>query len=183
MPRKDHVARTMTGHPVMQASLATWGWAFHISETCTGSDVRVFAVPCIADHEIPATALPLFADAQALPQGQLEGRAPSAGASEITPAAFPAPMHTTLQSISCRYAVMFGDVLDRVAMRDVVRDLAATQLPFHCAHGRPTTSSLVQIHALHKLLEGRRFVVEARSGGVKPPRKMCLKARVMAQLH
>lgn len=168
----------------MQASLATWGWTYHISEACTdAADVRVYAVPCIADHELPATALPQFADAPPLALRQRNSDESSSDGSSITPTAFPFPVHTILQSVSCRYAVMFGDVLDGVGMTAIVRQLAVAHLPFHCAHGRPTTCCIVNTCALHKLLKGRRAVVNSRSGCPKEAETTCLSTRLRRQLQ
>jgi hypothetical protein len=44
---------------------------------------------------------------------------------------------------ACRSALMFGDRLLRAECVHLVHHLARTRLPFQCAHGRPTVTSLV----------------------------------------
>eukprot|EP01138_Halocafeteria_seosinensis_P012305 gb/GECG01012574.1/.p1 GENE.gb/GECG01012574.1/~~gb/GECG01012574.1/.p1 ORF type:complete len:755 (+),score=82.40 gb/GECG01012574.1/:1-2265(+) len=48
-----------------------------------------------------------------------------------------------LNSKACRGAIMFGDILSTDAMRRLVSNLEQCQLPFQCAHGRPSISPLL----------------------------------------
>lgn len=51
-----------------------------------------------------------------------------------------------LHSRACRSAIMFGDHLSLGQCRDLIEDLKTCQLPFQCAHGRPSIVPLVEIH-------------------------------------
>ncbi|KAI9848200.1 MAG: DNA mismatch repair protein [Sclerophora amabilis] len=50
-----------------------------------------------------------------------------------------------LNSRSCRSSIMFNDELSMDECRSLVRRLAETAFPFHCAHGRPSMIPLVDI--------------------------------------
>jgi len=62
-----------------------------------------------------------------------------------------------LASKACRGAIMFGDLLDEARCRDLVSDLMRCDLPFNCAHGRPSMVPLVDLRPLraYKLEECR----------------------------
>ncbi|TDH73304.1 hypothetical protein CCR75_007717 [Bremia lactucae] len=51
-----------------------------------------------------------------------------------------------LNSRACRGAVMFGDYLSLGQCRDLIEDLKTCQLPFQCAHGRPSVVPIAKIH-------------------------------------
>lgn len=51
-----------------------------------------------------------------------------------------------LHSRACRSAIMFGDHLSLGQCRDLIEDLKNCQLPFQCAHGRPSVVPLAEIH-------------------------------------
>ncbi|KAF1772827.1 DNA mismatch repair protein Mlh3 [Phytophthora cactorum] len=51
-----------------------------------------------------------------------------------------------LHSRACRSAIMFGDHLSLGQCRDLIEDLKTCQLPFQCAHGRPSVVPLAEIH-------------------------------------
>lgn len=53
-----------------------------------------------------------------------------------------------LKSRSCRTAIMFNDILDRQECERLVRRLSKCDLPFQCAHGRPTLTVLTEIGSL-----------------------------------
>ncbi|KAL9629779.1 MAG: hypothetical protein Q9164_006729 [Protoblastenia rupestris] len=50
-----------------------------------------------------------------------------------------------LNSRACRSAIMFNDVLSIEEARTLISRLAQTQLPFQCAHGRPSMVPLVSL--------------------------------------
>lgn len=50
-----------------------------------------------------------------------------------------------LHSRACRSAIMFGDRLSLAQCRDLIEDLKNCQLPFQCAHGRPSVVPLAEI--------------------------------------
>lgn len=53
-----------------------------------------------------------------------------------------------LASKACRRAIMFGDMLTLEQCQEVLNALARCDLPFQCAHGRPTVAPLLQMAAL-----------------------------------
>jgi len=53
-----------------------------------------------------------------------------------------------LKSRSCRTAIMFNDGLEMEECEELVRRLAKCDLPFQCAHGRPTLSVLTEFGGL-----------------------------------
>ena len=63
------------------------------------------------------------------------------GASVVPPAA----ALRVLASKACRRAIKFGDTLDQQACQRVLTALARCDLPFQCAHGRPTIVPIVQL--------------------------------------
>ncbi|CAI5468491.1 unnamed protein product [Closterium sp. Yama58-4] len=59
-----------------------------------------------------------------------------------------------LASKACRGAIMFGDMLKPSESSQLIECLKHTQLPFQCAHGRPTMVPLVDLDELKRLVEG-----------------------------
>lgn len=47
-----------------------------------------------------------------------------------------------LASVACRYATMFGDALTLKQCEQLIKALSKCQLPFQCAHGRPSVIPL-----------------------------------------
>jgi len=52
---------------------------------------------------------------------------------------------------ACRGAIKFGDELTKKRCEEIIADLGKCQLPFQCAHGRPTVVPLTNL-----ILTGRR---------------------------
>jgi DNA mismatch repair ATPase MutL len=50
-----------------------------------------------------------------------------------------------VNSRACRGAVKFGDALSRSSCDDILQKLAVTELPFQCAHGRPSMAPLLDL--------------------------------------
>ncbi|KAE9360704.1 hypothetical protein PR003_g52 [Phytophthora rubi] len=50
-----------------------------------------------------------------------------------------------LHSRACRSAIMFGDHLSTGQCKDLIEELKTCQLPFQCAHGRPSVVPLAEI--------------------------------------
>jgi len=48
-----------------------------------------------------------------------------------------------LSSLACRYGVMFGETLSEDRCRDIIASLTQCDMPFVCAHGRPSLVSLL----------------------------------------
>jgi len=60
----------------------------------------------------------------------------------------PKTLNYVLNSRACRGAVKFGDSLSREKCRELMRELSQCQLPFQCAHGRPSIAPIVSINQL-----------------------------------
>jgi DNA mismatch repair ATPase MutL len=56
----------------------------------------------------------------------------------------PSCIGKVLESKACRGAIMFGDILTLEECKNVVEKLADCNLPFQCAHGRPTMTVLLK---------------------------------------
>ena len=63
----------------------------------------------------------------------------------------PPGVNRVLTLKACRTAVMFGDILDDATCRQLLQNLKQTQLPFMCAHGRPTIKVFADLDVLEKL--------------------------------
>ena len=74
----------------------------------------------------------------------------------------PSVIQYILCSKACRGAIMFGDTLDHGECTELVAKLARCELPFQCAHGRPSSTVLVNdINELSKHLAGREDLPHA----------------------
>lgn len=60
----------------------------------------------------------------------------------------PAFVKRILASYACRYAIMFGDVLDENTCRSLLSSLSKCELCFICAHGRPSIVPLVDLNLM-----------------------------------
>jgi DNA mismatch repair ATPase MutL len=60
----------------------------------------------------------------------------------------PAFVKRTLASYACRYAIMFGDVLDDDQCRSLLSNLSKCELCFICAHGRPSIVPLIDLNLM-----------------------------------
>mmetsp|Transcript_12225 Transcript_12225/g.22920 ORF Transcript_12225/g.22920 Transcript_12225/m.22920 type:complete len:976 (-) Transcript_12225:242-3169(-) len=54
----------------------------------------------------------------------------------------------TLASYACRYAIMFGDVLDDDTCKSLLSSLSKCELCFICAHGRPSIVPLIDLNLM-----------------------------------
>ena len=97
-------------------------------------ELRLETAPVLQGVELGQPALLEYARA-------LEG---TAGGSTLAP---PAALRV-LASKACRRAIMFGDVLSLAQCQGVLSALALCEMPFQCAHGRPTVAPLVDFEAL-----------------------------------
>jgi DNA mismatch repair protein MLH3 len=79
------------------------------------------------------------------------------------PNSFPSiepPILDYLKSKACRTAIMFGDTLSIEQCTNLIRDLNTTDLPFQCAHGRPSMIPITTItphHSLHRNVDLSRW--------------------------
>ena len=60
----------------------------------------------------------------------------------------PPAVHRVLASKACRSAVMFGTPLSAAQCQQILTELAQCDLPFQCAHGRPTITPLLDLSQL-----------------------------------
>jgi len=106
---------------------------------------------------------------------QMKDSDPSAVGLGVKPSVF----QYILSSKACRSAVMFGDYLDNTVCETLLRDLATCDLPFQCAHGRP--SSVVLAMDLREILAHSYRSRAARKTRFSPCDKLKL-ARLSAYL-
>ncbi|CAG5134855.1 unnamed protein product, partial [Candidula unifasciata] len=64
----------------------------------------------------------------------------------------PLTIHRVLCSQACHGAVKFGDKLTAQECKDLLSSLSSCNLPFQCAHGRPSLAPLVNLDALEREL-------------------------------
>ena len=60
----------------------------------------------------------------------------------------PAFIKRTIASNACRYSIMFGDKLSSEHMENLLSSLSECNLPFICAHGRPSVIPLLSLEGL-----------------------------------
>jgi DNA mismatch repair ATPase MutL len=115
-----------------EAHLRRWGW--HV--------VRLGGLVAALTHEIVTaphiSETGVAVDSAAQLTAHLDGLAGGAVASAV-----PRPILDALATSACHTAVRFGDALTHAQCVAIVRDLASCDLPFSCAHGRPSIVPLV----------------------------------------
>jgi len=62
----------------------------------------------------------------------------------------PQTLNYILASRACRGAVKFGDSLSAERCEQLLQQLGDCQLPFQCAHGRPSLSPIIDVRQLHR---------------------------------
>ena len=65
----------------------------------------------------------------------------------------PKTINYVLNSRACRGAIKFGDKLQHDVCDDLIKRLSECDLPFQCAHGRPSVAPLINLAELSKKLE------------------------------
>ena len=142
----------------IQATLLSWGWRWELP--AEGACCLVTSVPRIFGHPLAVSALHDFVHTAA------------AGSTAARQAQVPDAVHTLLQSVACRGAIMFGRTLCAHEMVDLIGLLAKAVLPFHCAHGRPTATCVVDLRQMRLLVAtqqraraARAAATRARAGG------------------
>jgi DNA mismatch repair ATPase MutL len=108
-------------------------------------------VSAIMGRPLAAEQFALFVE-HAVRRTGMHGRVPDLR----DPGWMPQAVHTVLQSLACRQAIMFGDDLSQPAMAALLRSLSLTTLPFHCAHGRLTSMLLGSADDVQRMSAGRR---------------------------
>lgn len=108
----------------------SWGWRWEDVANCDGDTdegVKLTGLPTVEGTMLGADAL-----AEYLRQVSVTG-----------PTSAPPPaLHRLLASKACRSAIMFGDNLGQDECVALLGSLTRTELPLHCAHGRPTSVML-----------------------------------------
>uniref|UniRef100_A0A8C6WL67 MutL homolog 3 (E. coli) n=1 Tax=Neogobius melanostomus TaxID=47308 RepID=A0A8C6WL67_9GOBI len=69
-------------------------------------------------------------------------------------ATMPLTVQKVLASFACHGAIKFNDNLNKDECFSLVASLSACQLPFQCAHGRPSIAPLVDLHHIDKEEKG-----------------------------
>lgn len=158
-PEERELARRYRGH------LA--GWGFTVEEDTRGvgqhSSTGAAGGAC-ADGAIPASAGGEKSSSRFLLTScpRVEGTPLSAGdcvaflraLGETLGNADPPALLRELQRAACRGAVMFGDTLGAREGAALLRRLACADLPFQCAHGRPTLAPLADLSQPPKAVRG-----------------------------
>jgi DNA mismatch repair protein MutL len=117
------------------AELNQWSWRFRASTSSLS--VSLLAIPLVCGVELDWDDLHEHLV-------QLHSR-PVLNDSAKQLRRLPAPVHRILNYKSCRSSVMFGDALAESTMRNILRDLAICDLPWNCAHGRPTMTPVCEL--------------------------------------
>ena len=132
--------------------LRAWGWELREGEgqggggggsggggssfmaTVTHGEILLESVPAVQSVELGEPAMLEFACALAA----------TAGGSRLAPPA----VQRVLASKACRRAVMFGTELSNDQCEHILARLAECDLPFQCAHGRPSIIPLLDLAEL-----------------------------------
>lgn len=140
-----------------QLQLSTWGWSFHWSTATAAATGGVGGgVGGAGGNEegvdylhswsevawlecAPVVQSVLLAERAALEYVHALQRT-GGGSSQPPPAVL-----RVLASKACRRAVMFGNVLTLPQSQAILDQLATCDLPFQCAHGRPTIAPLLRL--------------------------------------
>ncbi|KAF7265196.1 hypothetical protein GWI33_021389 [Rhynchophorus ferrugineus] len=71
---------------------------------------------------------------------------------KTTEALLPLPkiIHNILSLKACRGAIKFGHVLSEKTCTELLQQLKSCQLPFQCAHGRPTMLPVLELNQTHR---------------------------------
>jgi hypothetical protein len=106
-----------------------WSWETSTTNSLQQGTMVLRSVPCILGQQPPVEAADLleYIDLM-LEAGQTMS---------IVPAA-----ERVLATLACRHAIMFGDYLEPASCEALLKRLARCQLPFQCAHGRPSIAAL-----------------------------------------
>jgi DNA mismatch repair ATPase MutL len=129
-------ARQVATSRVHKASLRQWGWELESLGLCTDSVNGSSKHDVMSIPFIPSTDTLIDRPDQLL--AHLDGLAAGSVASRM-----PRPILDALALSACHTAVRFGDELTREQCISIVQALADCEMPFSCAHGRPSIVPLV----------------------------------------
>ena len=108
-------------------------WKFDFDHDPGIRQLKLTATPCIGGDKV-ATQKDFIQFVQDLSSG---------ASSSLTKPAF---AKRVLASYACRYAIMFGDVLDDNDCKNLLSSLSKCALSFNCAHGRPSVIPLLDLN-------------------------------------
>mmetsp|Transcript_68047 Transcript_68047/g.188323 ORF Transcript_68047/g.188323 Transcript_68047/m.188323 type:complete len:841 (-) Transcript_68047:314-2836(-) len=119
--------------------LERWNWRWHVLEPVThATNISILEAPEVLGVKLSPEDLRSLLH-------QLEELDPSAAGIDVKPKI----VQYVLNSKACRSAIMFGDTLSHEQCSVLLTDLSRCQLPFQCAHGRP--SAVVLLDDLQQL--------------------------------
>ncbi|KAL9953856.1 hypothetical protein ACROYT_G041329 [Oculina patagonica] len=149
-----------------QTEIERIGIRFVISESSHVSQetmIRIHGVPSVfVDREVsevkrgrPSVAV---SNIKALIREHLEHISSTCG----VPALIPKVISQVISSQACHGAVKFGEPLGLSECQELIRSLSKCQLPFQCAHGRPSVIPLVDLKFLEKKMNSEEIVHRPR---------------------
>ncbi|PFX17093.1 DNA mismatch repair protein Mlh3 [Stylophora pistillata] len=84
------------------------------------------------------------------------------------PPAIPKTISEVISSQACHGAVKFGEPLGTTECQELIQSLSKCQLPFQCAHGRPSVIPLVDLKFLEKKVNSEENVHRPRLAKLQP---------------
>ena len=117
-----HMFHLITQHRHL---LERWYWTFEL--VGSSDTILLKTAPSFLGEMLTVNDMVLY----------LEKLSEFASASTVPPG-----IHRIANYKACRSAVMFGDWLDRVQCEAIIQQLSQCDLPFQCAHGRPSMTIL-----------------------------------------
>jgi len=118
-------------------TLRRWCWSVDLTSECK--------------HQILVTYAPQIFDTILTPADLREhishlAATPTSTTTFSNERQFSPAVHRLIQSRACRMSMMFGTPLPFEAACHLMNELMMCEMPFNCAHGRPTMTTLYSIH-------------------------------------
>ena len=123
-------------------------WGFKVDVGNEGGVCTVTSVPKMVTDRFssPESAKALIKDhLLALEESRPLPPAPAGSTVLRLSAGAPRLLLDAIASRACRSAIMFGDLLDKKEASALLMELGGCELPFQCAHGRPSMVPLARI--------------------------------------
>ena len=142
-PRERHLMRS---HAEL---LRTWGWNVFLDDPLLPPYLR--QLPRFFDVQLGISELREFVEfigslsSSVIPSNQSGENVANAQKRLFRTGLFPPCITRIMHSKACRGAIMFGDELSREECIELVQRLALCNLPFQCAHGRPSLIPLLSL--------------------------------------
>mmetsp|Transcript_143870 Transcript_143870/g.460570 ORF Transcript_143870/g.460570 Transcript_143870/m.460570 type:complete len:346 (+) Transcript_143870:1-1038(+) len=149
-----------------RVSIERWGFRWSQPPAVVGNSASATSAPGLV-----VTHVPDILGSQLAPT-DLRTVLAEVDASSGTTTAMPRVVRHILAFKACRRSVKFGDAMSMREMSRLSRELSGCELPFQCAHGRPTIYPLFSIPALLELGGALQ-----RSSARTPPLKRFLEGR------